>query len=64
MIIAMLNYDKKNGGIELGELIFTVCYGGALVVAGIIVKVVMSKQTSVKRGEEMAIRNKNQRSVI
>ncbi len=49
----------------MGELIFTFCYGGALVVAGVLVKVVTSRQTSLqRREEEMAISTKKQGSVI
>ncbi|GIN21389.1 hypothetical protein [Siminovitchia fordii] len=49
----------------MGELIFTFCYGGALVVAGVLVKVVTSRQTSLRRREEeMAVSTKKQGSVI
>lgn len=49
----------------MGELIFTFCYGGALIAAGILVKVMTSRQVvgQVKR-EEVMSKSRKQGSVI
>lgn len=44
----------------MGELIFTFCYGGALIVAGILVKVMTSKQVS-GRAERAAVISKSRK---
>ncbi|VEF48313.1 Uncharacterised protein [Bacillus freudenreichii] len=48
----------------MGELIFTFCYGGALIVAGILVKVMTSKQVSEKVEREEELSKNRQGSVI
>ncbi|WP_164525643.1 hypothetical protein [Siminovitchia acidinfaciens] len=48
----------------MGELIFTFCYGGALIVAGILVKVMTSKQVSEKVEREEEFSKNRQGSVI
>ncbi|MBD8006205.1 hypothetical protein [Bacillus norwichensis] len=49
----------------MGELIFTFCYGGALIAAGVLVKAITSRQAAeqVKKKEVMS-KSRKQGSVI